>query len=516
MKHLWIFFFVIITGCSKPFQTTSNGSNNGLDCKVSKPNLQPPMNVFSHSKVDAQAFREETSIAFASEDLIFAKNSNLILTVNNECLRERSSGEVNPSQYLLTKNLVAKNKHLEMSQEDSYKIYLPKALKLSQLEKIADADDCLVGVSKNVIATVSAAPNDPGYGDQTHLAVIKHPASYDYYFGAAGITRDTVIAVIDNGVDITHEDLKDNLWINTAEKNGIAGIDDDHNGLIDDINGYDFASNTGNPNHKYPSDDNPGHTHGTHVSGLAAAVTNNSKGVAGVMSQHAKIMALNVFGNSDGAETDNIDAAIRYAADMGANVINMSLGGPGQASSTQQALQYAVSKGAIVVVAAGNDSKVLSGSGSNFYTPASYGASIQGMITIGATNANPSSAGALCSFSNRSPTYVELGTPGCDTSRNDMGILSTYKNNQYGYMAGTSMASPVAAGAVATVFSLVRDHYNKVLSPAEVETLMETGSRNFAGLNSYILNGKNLDLATLKDKIESTYGIAPPDDNGCR
>jgi subtilisin family serine protease len=504
MKYIiFLASFIFFAGCSKGFQALKSApSQNGQNCKKARVQSKPAsfQSVFAFSKIDHETL---TSV-----------NSDVILTVDNNCLSER--GEAN-SNFPLTQSLKWRKKNKFMSAEDSYHFVLPVGISNPKLENLANNDECVIGVSRNIVSKIISVPNDPNYSQQKQLAAIHHADNYDFYFSpTTGIQKDAVIAIIDNGVDITHQDLADHLWVNLAEKNGVAGVDDDGNGYVDDVNGYDFASDVGNPNHKYPNDNNAGHTHGTHVAGLAAAVSNNSLGVAGVMSQHSKIMALNVFGNSDAARTDNIDSAIRYAADMGANVINMSLGGPGSAASTQQALQYAVSKGVLVVVAAGNDGgnpNMNNGvmTSTNFYTPASYGASISGMITIGASDANPNSLAQLCSFSNRSPTYVELAAPGCDTSRTSMGILSTYRGDQYGYMAGTSMASPVAAGFGATIWSYVKDHYQQTLTPAELETLLEEGSQNFSSLNAYIKNGKNIDFSTLKDKITTTF-TDPNDD----
>ncbi len=421
------------------------------------------------------------------------KGQRFIASVDIECL-ESSVG-----YGTITKNIKVRNKRKRtQSKIESHEIIAENDLALDNLELIAQEDPCVKMVSPNVITKVAAHPNDPLLSSQPHLQAIKYNDTFDFFFtGSQSINSDVTIAMIDDGIDLNHSDIKNNLWINTVELNGQPGVDDDGNGYIDDIHGYNFASSIGSPQHEGSA------THGTHVAGLMAASTNNSLGTAGVIAKNAKIMSLNIFGASEFASTANIDSAIRYAADMGAKIINMSISGKGRASSTEVALRYAVNKGATVFIAAGNEGETLTSS--NFFTPASYGASIAGAITIGATDARSTTVGSLCNFSNRSSTYVELGAPGCNTALNHQGLLSLIKNNEYGHMAGTSMAAPVAAGAGAAVYALLRDVYGAALTPAQLESFLKEGSRNVSSINTVISNGKNLDLLTLKTKIESEH-----------
>lgn len=499
---------LMLAACSGDYKTLTNGSEGGLSC----PTKLSENSFVLEGKIAKQAFienaKEEGKLHIAAEGRL-KKGEKVVVTVNRICLMERSDS----SGYLLTETIKLKTKNHKHSFTESHTFTLPREIDFGALEGYAEADDCVEMVAPNVVFETTALPNDPRFTSQTHLPAIGYNSSYDWFFtGPKSIKSDTIVAIIDNGVDINHQDLKDILWQNTAEKNGVVGVDDDNNGYVDDVYGYDFATDVADPNHKYPSGSNLGYSHGSHVAGLAAGATNNGVGIAGVMAKNAKIMSLNVFGNSQGAMTSNIDTAIRYAADMGAKVLNLSLGGRGATPSTESALRYAVSKGAIVVVAAGNDSATLTSS--TFYTPASYGASIEGMITVGATDANPNSVGNLCSFSNKSTTYVEVGGPGCDTSKSGMGVLSLLRNNSYGLMPGTSMASPVVAGVATVLYSLVRDGYNRVLTPTEVESLLKRGSKNFSALNSTIKDGKNVDLATLKATLEAEFGPLNPPDNG--
>ena len=155
-------------------------------------------------------------------------------------------------------------------------------------------------------------PNDPSYGSQYHHPLMKNNLAWDITFGNPNI----IIGITDDGVSTTHTDLAPNIWINTDEIAG-NGIDDDANGYIDDVQGWDFSSNNNDPNPNSTSND-----HGTHVAGISAARTNNAIGVAGV-SGHSKIMALQFYGV--GAWTAAVcNAAFTYAANNGAKVVNTS------------------------------------------------------------------------------------------------------------------------------------------------------------------------------------------------
>jgi hypothetical protein len=433
------------------------------------------------NKVDRRSFESMNRSKIIAD-------SNVIVVTNRFCEAGRS---------FLTENFNSTFKKNSFSAEESHLVTLKNPIALDALENIAQSDDCVVSVSKDIPVELYGVPNDPQFSKQSHLPEIHYAETFSF-FSNLEMKGDAVIAIIDNGLTTKHEDIKDNLWVNEKEKNGLPGIDDDENGYIDDVNGYDFIEQTGDPSHKY-TDNSIVSSHGTHVAALAAASTNNGVGVSGVMSKNVKIMGLNVFGKKGYSDFATIDTAIRYAADMGANVINMSLGGKGFASSTEKAIQYAVSKNVLVVVAAGNDNEELTDT--NFISPGSYGAEIDGMITVGAT-ATGSKAGELCSFSNHSTKYVELGAPGCHNGMGNGGLLSALKRN-YGYMAGTSMASPVAAGVALIAYSYARDHFHKKLKPAQLEEYIKSASKSSSLLEKVIQDGKIVDLQSLKDKIIS-------------
>jgi len=262
---------------------------------------------------------------------------------------------------------------------------------------------------------------------------------------AAGHTGQGVtVAVIDTGVDLDHPDLVSNLFVNPGEIPG-NGVDDDANGFVDDVHGYDFADRDANP------DDESGH--GTHVGGTIAA-TRNGYGATGV-APDATILPVRVLGTNGSGSTNDVAAGIRYAADLGADIINLSLGG-GYSRAIDVAIDYAHSLGALIVAAAGNESAAVPS------FPARFSASESNVISVGAT----SSSATLAGFSNDvgGSRAVQVDAPG-------VGIFSTYVGGRYATLSGTSMASPHVAGLAALMLSS-----NPSLTSPEIRELLATGT----------------------------------------
>ncbi|MEG5174649.1 S8 family serine peptidase [Microcoleus sp. B3-D7] len=253
-----------------------------------------------------------------------------------------------------------------------------------------------------------------------------------------------VVAVIDTGVDYNHSDLDSNIWDN-ADEIAENGIDDDRNGFIDDIRGWDFVYND-----NYPIDLDPD-GHGTHVAGLIAAERNDF-GITGV-AYNAKIMPVRVLPVFGGGEVNNVAAGIRYATDNGANVINLSLGNEFYPSKlVNDAIEYANNKGSVVVIAAGN---------LGFSQPAypARNADRWG-IAVGSIDIN----GRMADTSNAagSTPLDYLVAPGVD-------IYSTTPYDYYATLTGTSFATPQVAGVAALVLNA-----NPTLTPAQVEHILTT------------------------------------------
>ncbi|GBE26889.1 thermophilic serine proteinase precursor [bacterium BMS3Bbin03] len=266
-------------------------------------------------------------------------------------------------------------------------------------------------------------PNDPMYSQQAHLPQIHAPEAWGVQKGDSSV----VIAIVDCGVDYKHEDLAANSWINEKEKNGLPGVDDDGNGYVDDIYGWDFGENDPNPINP-PPDPLGYYAHGTHVAGLAAAVTNNGVGVSG-SSWNCRYMAVKAAKDDDPRSITNGYQGITYAADNGADVINLSWGGGGYYQAGQDVVEYAYNKGSLVVASAGNDPN------DKVHYPSGY----RYALSVGVVDSH-----------DRKPAW---GTWGLSVDVMAPGVqdLSTLPGNKYGRMSGSSMSAPVAAGVVALV-----------------------------------------------------------------
>lgn len=269
------------------------------------------------------------------------------------------------------------------------------------------------------------------------------------------------IAVIDTGVEYTHPDLKAQMDVNVAELNGKPGVDDDGNGYVDDIYGYDFANKDGDPA--------DGHGHGTHCAGVIGA-SHNSIGVAGVMA-NVKIVAIKFLSDKGSGETIDAISSIDYAIKRGVNVMSNSWGGGDKEQSLLDAITAAEQAGITFVAAAGNESN------NNDSTP-SYPANydVSNVISVGSYT----SAGARSSFSNYGVKTVHVTAPGST-------ILSTYKGS-YANLSGTSMATPHVSGVVGLLLSK-----EPGLTPAQIrERLMRTSTQT-TKLKSASMSGGRVD-----------------------
>lgn len=321
--------------------------------------------------------------------------------------------------------------------------------------------DCINGLnSSNAIQLVErritlemhGVPNDPSYtAQQYHWPLMNAEAAWDVSHGNPAVT----IAIIDSGTDLDHEDLAAGLWHNTEDP--IDGTDNDLNGYVDDYYGWDFRGGDSNPDCV-----NLDNIHGTHVAGIAAAVTNNAIGCAGG-SWGCSIMTCKVFPDTEGggAFPDDVAEAIVYAADMGAHIINMSLGG-GQASVEEDAIDYAITKGVTIFASSGNGGN----DGIGDSTP-SYPAGYDGVIAVGST----SKFDIKDDSSNYGNDWVDVFAPG-------VGIYSTEPGNTYKKETGTSMASPVAAGLGALLASAYPG-----ITHEQIEERMEGGCVNIDKFN---------------------------------
>lgn len=275
-------------------------------------------------------------------------------------------------------------------------------------------------------------PNDPLYSQQSNITITHINEVWDAYGTGNG---SQTIAILDTGVDYNHPDLQPNIWNNTAELNGIAGFDDDGNGFIDDIRGWDFINNDNEP-----LDDN---MHGTHVAGIAGAVGGNNLGMAGA-AWNVKLMPLKVFQSNGEGNASTIALAIQYASANGAKIINMSFGSFAESITMRNALENAYTT-SVLVAAAGNNGVCIGPGkcedgiqGLPFY-PGAY-SFVLGVQDI-AKYSNYDQDGSLFSRYSNLLNY-ELKSPGS-------GIMSTVPNGGYRSLTGTSMAAPLVSGGIA-------------------------------------------------------------------
>lgn len=289
----------------------------------------------------------------------------------------------------------------------------------------------------------------------------------------AGITgsRDILVAVQDTGVDINHPDLADNIWVNVAEANGATGVDDDGNGYIDDIHGWNFALDSNDVS------DPEGQGHGTHVAGIIGAVGNNGRGVSGV-NQKVTIVPIRIV-DDDGVFTtsDAIAASFEYMVDLGVSVCNCSWGSSGLATDpiVADVIKAAGEQGLLVVVAAGNDAM-----DHDRYATGLVSTQGANMIVVAAADHNDQ----LASFSDYGAHTVHLAAPGVD-------ILSTLPGGRYEEMSGTSMATPYVTGAAALLLSA---------APGTPTTLIRdailNGVRRDPNLEGWVTTAGHLDLSS--------------------
>jgi len=371
-------------------------------------------------------------------------------------------------------------------------IEAPSGMSHGQLQSAVRGMDVRYVEPDLALWTAATVPDDSSFSSQwaidntgqtggTPDADIDAPEAWDIARGDGSI----VVGVIDTGVDYTHPDLAANIWTNPGEIPG-NGIDDDHNGYIDDVHGYDFVNNDGDP-----MDD---HGHGTHTSGTIAAMTNNGVGVAGV-AWNAKVMALKFLGSNGSGTTSAAVAAVNYATMMrttyGVNIriTSNSWGGGGYSTALYAAIQNSGSNGMLFVAAAGNAS---SNTDTASFYPADY--DLPNIISVAATDANDQ----LATFSNYGLSTVDLAAPG-------VSILSTTLGGGYGLMSGTSMATPNVTGVAVLAWTP-----NPNASMANVRAAILRGADPEPSLAGKMASGGRLNAYNTLLQIQEPAPTAPP------
>ncbi|MGE5532247.1 MAG: S8 family serine peptidase, partial [Bacteroidota bacterium] len=335
----------------------------------------------------------------------------------------------------------------------------------------------------DILTYPALVPNDTEYAKQFHLPQIKAPLAWDITTGKA----DVVIAVIDSGLYLAHPDVAGKIWTNTDE---IAGnrIDDDHNGFIDDVRGWDFYDNNNDPNpspngidEDYNGTPDEQVNHGTLVAGTAAAIGNDAYGCAGVC-WGGKIMPLQVFPDDGGTAVSNVVEAINYAVANGADVINLSIGG-GYTELFTAPITAAYNAGVVVVTAGGNEGSALTDSPSTWASPVcNDGSNVQTdnhLIGVGAVDRFD----RLASFSNFDASttkhYIDIVAPG----EAIYGIAAYFPsipgfNSYYQTNSGTSFSAPIISGLVGLLVGMYPS-----ATPAEIIEIVRNAGDNIDSLN---------------------------------
>ncbi|MEE8451940.1 MAG: S8 family serine peptidase, partial [Thermoguttaceae bacterium] len=333
-----------------------------------------------------------------------------------------------------------------------------------------------------VLDAFDTFPSDPSFSDLWGLhntgqtggiadADIDAPAAWDIATGRS----EVVVAVLDTGVDYTHEDLAANMWVNPGETAG-DGIDNDGNGYIDDVYGIDTAYGD--------SDPMDGYFHGTHVAGTIGAVGNNGIGIAGV-NWNVRIMALKFLSDRGSGTTSDAIEGLQYMTrmktDYGVNIVavNASFGGEDFSPALRDAIEAANDAGIMLIASAGNDGNNIDPGDADAVPTYPAAFDLEGILSVAATDHDDRPTW----FSNYGSTSVDLAAPGAD-------VLSTMPGNNYATYSGTSMAAPHVTGAVALVVA-----YNPDATLAEVKSAILRSVDPVAALEAITVAGGRLNLA---------------------
>ncbi len=387
-----------------------------------------------------------------------------------EALQKRQLGTLSISQQRRLRRLKRAKlqaKAVELDRIYKLEVQLEHGQSLEELLAEYNEDPDIEYAELNYIVSISLVPDDPLFPLQWALDNTgqMYPESGSYnpppgtpdcdidapqaWSVSTGLS-DVIIAVVDTGVYYNHRDLQLNRWFNDAELNGSAGVDDDDNGYVDDIYGYDFFNNDGDP------DDD--HGHGTHCAGIIAADPNNGLDITGVC-WNAKIMSIKFLDRYGQGDVDDAAEAFYYAVENGAEVISNSWGGDYASRTLKDAIDYANSQGVIVVAAAGNDNSDI----------ISYPAACENVIAVAATTSNDDKA----SFSSYGES-VDVAAPGVDIL--SLRPATRYVGKNYdGYTSiasGTSMACPHVAAACGLLLSAnptlsIDDVYNLIVNTGD-------------------------------------------------
>ncbi len=328
-----------------------------------------------------------------------------------------------------------------------------------------ESDPNIEYVQPNYIHQLDYVPDDSLFGDQTYLQIIRAEAAWDIQLGSPEI----IVGVIDTGIDYNHSDLRDALWINSDEdlngngrvdSNDFNGIDDDGNGFVDDLRGWDFTDAPSFPDGgDFETPDNDPfdeHGHGTSIAGIIGASGDNRTGIAG-LAFGCRVMNLRAGTSLGLLEEDDVAAAIVYAIENGARVINMSFGDDVASPLLRDVMQFAYNQNSVLVASSGN-------SGND---KIHYPSGLAETISVGATNNDDQLAG----FSSYGSS-VDVVAPGVN-------LLTTNLNNRYHEFSGTSASAPIVSALAALILSKTPRFSNETVKGLILSTSKDLGSPNW-------------------------------------
>ncbi len=366
------------------------------------------------------------------------------------------------------------------------------------------AASAFLGVLLLAAPALAAAPNDPLYKDQWYLGAVGLPDAWNFAKGSPTVT----VAVLDSGVDLTHPDLQDRIWTNSGEIPG-DGLDNDHNGYVDDVHGWDFVDNDNDPSPALTGAvSQEGANHGTLVAGLIGAVGNNAEGISGV-NWNVRILPLRVLDSNGSGGSSAVVAAVRYAIARRVQVINISFSGPNESQALADALRDAYKAGIVIVAAAGNEGDTERGGNLNVYPeyPVCYRGASDEPILIGVASLDQQ--GRRSSFSSYGSDCITVSAPGENIATTQVyrpGIAGF--NQPYGDgWSGSSLAAPIVSGVAALLLSL-----DPTLTPAAVRALITAHAVNVDGINGGYggqLGAGRIDAAASVAAVEAKLLGAP-------
>ncbi len=411
-------------------------------------------------------------------------NSELSITTDLVCLKNSTKNNLTS---IFIKMLLNENKNLLQNidgLQNTATFLIHNKSFITSNEVLNNINDsCLISLFPNTHLTF-ASVTDPKYSEQKNLLEINHEVVYDRVFNLNnGINQNVTVAILDSGIDTTHNDLKSNLIFNDNK-----------------VLGYNALNNTGFVTDTF--------YHGTHVAGIIGAASNNNIGISGVMGKNIKLIPVKVSDDSETVDSAILSNGIRWATDQGVDVINISLSGVTESPDLEASIRYAVSKNVFVVIAAGNNGKELGKNIQSF--PAQYGISIDGAITVGAID---TLTNTKTLYSNFSSEFVEIMAPGASGID---GVISTFPTTiiQNGYSSqfdgklieGTSISAPIVSGAAAMIIALAKSRGFKP-SPSQIEAIIKKGAPSSGLLLDYVQNSRYVDLDLIISAADIEMGI---------